>query len=99
MSNYKEMIYYGYYATSEGFTFNMIMLKSFSLCSESINIEVWGDPSCSEKLNRLMNYKKNLVKFEFVDDYEIKQDMVNDLSAMISKLESLKKVYINSYFT
>jgi hypothetical protein len=83
------------YATSEGFTFNMIMLKSFSLCSESINIEVWEDPSCSEKLNRLRDYKKNLVKFEFVDDYEIKQkqDMVNDLSAMISKLESLKKIY------
>ena len=83
------------YATSEGFTFNMIMLKSFSLCAECINIEVWEDPSCSEKLNRLMDYKKNLVKFEFVDDYEIKQkqDMVNDLSTMISKLESLKKTY------
>ena len=83
------------YATSEGFTFNMIMLKSFSLCSESINIEVWEDPSCSEKLNRLRDYKKNLVKLEFVDDYEIKQkqDMVNDLSTMISKLESLKKIY------
>ena len=80
------------YATSEGFTFNMIMLKSFSLCTECINIEVWEEPSCSIKLNRLLDYKKNLVKFEFVDDCEIKQkdDMIDDLSAMISKLESLK---------
>ena len=61
------------YATSEGFTFNMIMLKSFSLCGECNNIEVWEDLSCSEKLNRLIEYKKILVKFEFIDDYEIKQ--------------------------
>jgi hypothetical protein len=82
------------YATSEGFTFNMIMLKSFSLCSECTNIDVWEDPSCSERLDRLMDYKKNLVKFEFDDEYEIKQkeNMVNDLSAMILKLESLKDV-------
>ena len=39
------------YATSEGFTFNMIMLKSFSLCSECTNIDVWEDPFCSERLN------------------------------------------------
>lgn len=82
------------YATSEGFTFNMIMLKSFSLCAECINIEIWEDGSCFEKLNQLQDYKKNLVKFEFTDDYEIKQkeNMVNELSAMIIKLESLKKV-------
>ncbi len=82
------------YATSEGFTFNMIMLKSFSLCAECIKIEIWEEGSCAEKLNRLQDYKKNLIKFEFVDDYEIKQkeDMVNELSAMIIKLESLKKV-------
>ncbi|WP_048190689.1 hypothetical protein [Methanobacterium sp. SMA-27] len=81
------------YATSEGFTFNMIMLKSFSLCAKCINIEVWEDPSCSEKLNRLRDNKKNLTKFKFVDDYEIKQQesMINDLSAMISKLENLNK--------
>ena len=81
------------YATSEGFTFNMIMLKSFSLCAECINIEVWEDLSCSEKLNRLMDYKKNLTKFKFIDDYEIKQQesMINDLSTMISKLENLNK--------
>jgi len=81
------------YATSEGFTFNMIMLKSFSLCSECDDIEVWEDPSCSEKLNHLLDYKKNLLKFEFVDEYEIKQQegMIDDLSAMISKLEDLKK--------
>jgi hypothetical protein len=80
------------YATSEGFTFNMIILKSFSLCGDCNNIEVWKEPSCSEKLNHLKDYKKNLVKFEFVDDYEIKQenDMVNNLSVMISKLESLR---------
>jgi Ran GTPase-activating protein (RanGAP) involved in mRNA processing and transport len=81
------------YATSEGFTFNMIILKSFSLCDDCINIEIWEEPSCTEKLNRLIDYKKNLVKFEFVDEYEIKQkdDMVDNLSLMISKLESLKK--------
>lgn len=81
------------YTTSEGFTFNMIMLKSFSICAECVNIEVWEDPSGSEKLNCLRDYKKNLVKFEFVDEYEIKQkeSMINDLSAMISKLETLKK--------
>ena len=81
------------YATSEGFTFNMVMLKSFSLCSECAAIEVWDDSSCSEKLTLLRDYKKNLVKFEFDDDYEIKQQkgMINDLSAMISKLESMKK--------
>jgi hypothetical protein len=80
------------YATSEGFTSNMIILKSFSLCAECINIEAWEDPSCFEKLNLLKDYKKNLIQFEFVDDYEIKQkdNMVEDLSAMISKLESLK---------
>ena len=80
------------YATSEGFTFNMIMLKSFSLCSECVAIEVWEDSSCSEKLILLRDYKKNLIKFEFDDDYEIKQqkEMINNLSAMISKLESLK---------
>jgi hypothetical protein len=81
------------YATSEGFTFNMIMLKSFSLFEECLNIEIWNDPSCSEKLNCLKDYKKNLVKFEFVDEFEIKQkeNMINDLSEMISKLEILKK--------
>ena len=80
------------YATSEGFTFNMIMLKSFSLCSECRNIEVW-DPSCSDKLDILRDYKINLVKFEFVDEYELKQKegMIKDLSLMISKLECLKK--------
>ena len=80
------------YATSEGFTFNMIMLKSFSLCSECENIEVWEDPSCSEKLVQLIDYKTNLMKFEFVDEYEIKQKkaMIKDLSEMISKLENLK---------
>jgi hypothetical protein len=69
------------YATSEGFTFNMIILKSFSLCDDCINIEIWEEPSCTEKLNRLIDYKKNLVKFEFVDEYEIKQkdDMVESL--------------------
>lgn len=82
------------YATSEGFTFNMIMLKSFSLCAECLNIEVWEDPSCTEKLNRLKDYKKNLIKFEFVDEFEIKQkeDMINDLSAMISKFKILKSI-------
>ena len=82
------------YATSEGFTFNMIMLKSFSLCSECINIDVWEDSLCLERLDLLMDYKKNLVKFEFDDEYEIKQKngMVKDLSAMILKLESLKDV-------
>ncbi|MGB7968018.1 MAG: hypothetical protein WCF28_00445 [Methanobacterium sp.] len=81
------------YATSEGFTYNMIILKSFSLCDDCINIEVWEEPSCSEKLNRLKDYKKNLINFEFVDEYEIKQkdDMIDKLSALISKLESLKK--------
>jgi hypothetical protein len=87
------------YATSEGFTFNMIMLKSFSLCAECLNIEVWEDPSCTEKLNRLRDYKKNLVKFEFVDEFEIKQkeDMVNDLSAMISKFKILKNISSSLY--
>ncbi len=82
------------YATSEGFTFNMIMLKSFSLCAECVNIEVWEEPSCSNKLNTLINYKKNLVKFEFVDEFEIKQkkDMIDNLSSMISLLQSLKKM-------
>jgi len=81
------------YATSEGFTFNMIMLKSFSLCSECANIEVWEDPSCLRMLNSLLDYKKNLIKFEFVDEYEIKQKegMIKDLSEMIFKLENLKK--------
>ena len=81
------------YATSEGFTYNMIILKSFSLCDDCINIEVWEEPSCSEKLNRLKDYKKNLINFEFVDEYEIKQkdDMIDNLSLLISKLESLKK--------
>ena len=81
------------YATSEGFTFNMIMIKSFSLCAECINIEVWEEPSCSIKLNSLLDYKKNLIKFEFVDEYEIKQkdDMIDNLSNMISKLESLRQ--------
>ena len=80
------------YATSEGFTFNMIMLKSFSLCAECMNIEVW-DSSCTDKLDILMDYKKNLIKFEFVDEYEVKQKegMIKDLSLMISKLECLKK--------
>ena len=80
------------YATSEGFTFNMIMLKSFSLCAECINIEVWDETSCSIKLDRLLDFKKDLVKFEFVDNCEIKQkdEMIDDLSAMITKLESLK---------
>ena len=80
------------YATSEGFTFNMIMLKSFSLCGECADIEVWEEPSCTEKLDRLIEYKKILVKFEFIDDYEIKQkeDMIDNLTVMISKLESLK---------
>jgi hypothetical protein len=87
-----ETIYMVNYATSEGFTFNMIMLKSFSLCGECTNIEVWEEPSCTEKLNRLIEYKKMLVKFEFIDDYEIKQkdDMIGNLSVLISKLESLK---------
>jgi hypothetical protein len=82
------------YATSEGFTFNMIMLKSFSLCAECVSIEVWEEPSCSNKLNTLINYKKNLVKFEFVDEFEIKQkkDMIDNLSSMISMLQSLKKM-------
>jgi hypothetical protein len=81
------------YATSEGFTFNMIMLKSFSLCGDCDDIEVWEEPSCSEKLNRLIEYKKILVKFEFIDDYEIKQkdDMISNLTVMISKLESLNE--------
>jgi hypothetical protein len=81
------------YATSEGFTFNMIILKSFSLCDDCISIKVWEEPSCTEKLNRLIDYKKNLVKFEFVDEYEIKQknNMIDNLSLMISKLEGLKK--------
>jgi hypothetical protein len=81
------------YATSEGFTFNMIILKSFSLCDDCINIKVWEEPSCTEKLNRLIDYKKNLVKFEFVDEYEIKQknNMIDNLSLMISKLEGLKE--------
>jgi hypothetical protein len=80
------------YATSEGFTFNMIMLKSFSLCGECNNIEVWEDPSCTEKLNRLIEYKKILVKFEFIDEYEIKQkdNMIDNLSVLIAQLESLK---------
>lgn len=79
------------YATSEGFTFNMIMLKSFSLCADCTDIEVW-DPSCSEKLGHLKDYKKHIIKFEFIDEYEIKQkdDMINELSLMISKLENLK---------
>ena len=81
------------YATSEGFTFNMIMLKSFSLCGDCNDIEVWEEPSCSEKLNRLLEYKKILVKFEFIDDYEIKQkdDMISNLTVMISKLGSLNE--------
>lgn len=84
------------YATSEGFTFNMIMLKSFSLCSECANIEVWNS-SCLQKLNSLLDYKKNLEKFEFEDEYEIKQkeDMIKELSAMISRLENLRKKYKN----
>jgi hypothetical protein len=42
----------------------------------------------------MKDYKKNLIKFEFVDDYEIKQkdNMIDNLSAMISKLETLKKM-------
>jgi hypothetical protein len=82
------------YATSEGFTYNMIILKSFSLCDNCLNIEVWEEQSCSEKLNRMKDYKKNLIKFEFVDDYEIKQkdNMIDNLSAMISKLKTLKKM-------
>lgn len=81
------------YATSEGFTFNMIMLKSFSLCDECRDIEVWEESTCSEKLFRLADYKKNLIKFEFVDEYELKQqeNMINNLSEMIIKLENLKK--------
>jgi len=81
------------YATSKGFTFNMIMLKSFSLCNECNNIKVWDDSLCSDKLNCLIDYKKNLVKFEFTDEYELKQqkNMINNLSQMISKLENLKK--------
>jgi hypothetical protein len=85
------------YATSEGFTFNMIMLKSFSLCSECRNIEVWENASCLEKLDNLRVYKNNLMKFEFVDEYEIKQKeaMIKDLSTMISKLENLKDNKLN----
>lgn len=81
------------YATSEGFTFNMIILKSFSLCADCVTIEEWEEPSCTEKLNRLIDYRNNLLKFEFVDEYEIKQknNMVDNLSLMISKLEGLKK--------
>ena len=72
----------------------MIMLKSFYLCDDCLNIEIWEELSCSEKLNRMKDYKKNLIKFEFVDDYEIKQkdNMIDNLSAMISKLETLKKM-------
>jgi hypothetical protein len=50
------------YATSEGFTYNMIMLKSFYLCDDCLNIEIWEELSCSEKLNRMKDYKKNLSK-------------------------------------
>lgn len=80
------------YATSEGFTFNMLMLKSFSLCDECSKIEVWEESKCSEKLNNLRNYKKNLLEFDFEDEFEIKQKdgMIQNLSAMIAKLESLK---------
>lgn len=80
------------YATNEGFTFNMLMLKSFSICDECLKIDVWEESKCSEKLDNLKNYKKNLQQFEFEDEYEIKQQrkMINDLSKMISKLENLK---------
>jgi len=80
------------YATSEGFTFNMLMLKSFSLCDECSKIEVWEEPKCSEKLKNLLNYKKNLLEFDFEDEFEIKQkdEMIQNLSTMISKLECLR---------
>jgi len=80
------------YATSEGFTFNMLMLKSFSLCDECLKIEVWDEPKCSENLNNLKYYKKNLLEFDFEDEFEIKQkdEMIQSLSTMISKLECLK---------
>jgi hypothetical protein len=81
------------YATSEGFTFNMLMLKSFSLCEECSKIEVWEELKCSEKLNKLGYYQENLLKFVFEDEFEIKQknEMIKELSRMISMLESLKR--------
>ncbi|UTB32788.1 MAG: hypothetical protein NKF70_00430 [Methanobacterium sp. ERen5] len=81
------------YATSEGFTFNMLMLKSFSLCDECSKLDVWEESTCSKKLNNLRNYKDNLLTFNFEDEYEIKQKdgMIKDLSAMITKLETLKR--------
>lgn len=81
------------YATSEGFTFNMLMLKSFSLCDECSKLDVWEESRCSEKLNILRNYRDNLLQFDFEDEFEIKQKdgMIKNLSAMITKLETLKK--------
>lgn len=81
------------YATSEGFTFNMLMLKSFSLCDECSKLNIWEEYKCTEKLNNLRNYRKNLQQFEFEDEFEIKQKdgMIEDLSTMITKLEALKK--------
>lgn len=80
------------YATSEGFTFNMLMLKSFSLCDACSKIEVWEELTCSQKLKNLQNYKNNLLEFDFEDEFEIKQknEMIQNLSNMISKLENLK---------
>jgi|GEM_PF-3572852 len=80
------------YATSDGFTFNMLMLKSFSICDECSKIGTWEESLCDKKLDNLKNYKNNLEQFEFEDEYEIKQqkEMVKNLSDMISKLESLK---------
>ena len=79
------------YATSEGFTFNMLMIKSFSLCDECSKLEKW-ESECDEKLINLRKYRDNLLQFQFEDEYEIKQqkEMVKNLSDMILKLESLK---------
>jgi hypothetical protein len=81
------------YATSEGFTFNMLMLKSFSLCDECSKLDMWEESTCSEKLNNLKNYRENLQQFDFEDEFEIKQKngMIKDLSSMITKLQTLKK--------
>ena len=85
------------YTTSKEISFNTLMLNSFALCAECINIEVWEDLPCSKKLNRLVNYKNALLKLEFADDYEQNQrnEMVKDLSALIEKLETLKLIAIS----
>ena len=87
-----EMIYLGNYESPEQQGHQRILLHVATLLDECSNITIWEDFLCNNMLNKANFYKDRLEKFESNIDSEtqIRDAKVNDLNAMISKLQALK---------